>query len=330
MAGRRALSSAFAGRLEGFIAYKRDELNCKATNEEDFYAPSFDRFCRERYPDREELDMELAIAWVSESGGPFGKIGRASVMREFARYLILEGQDAFVLPGKVTPIRPGAPAPHIFTQPELDAFFGAADALTPAPSPGFGHLEAPVYFRLLYCAGLRPYEARSLPVARFDLGAGIVRVVDSKGRDRDVPVHADVADLCRAYSEEMDALLPGRTAFFPGETGTESWSHRGMYETFWRCWGDAGVTEFAGPRPRPYDFRHSFATECIRRWLEEGVDVGANIKFLQEYMGHADLDMTMYYVHLVRGGLGDPTRYDTWEPPNRARKEGHCGEIQGS
>ena len=49
----------------------------------------------------------------------------------------------------------------------------------------------------------------------------------------------------------------------------------------------AGITEFEGPKPRVYDFRHTFATECICRWMREGRDIDAMLPFLSAYMGHA-------------------------------------------
>ncbi len=41
----------------------------------------------------------------------------------------------------------------------------------------------------------------------------------------------------------------------------------------------AGITAFEGPKPRVYDFRHTFATECICRWMREGRDIDAMLRF---------------------------------------------------
>ena len=41
----------------------------------------------------------------------------------------------------------------------------------------------------------------------------------------------------------------------------------------------AGITAFEGPKPRVYDFRHTFATECICRWMREGRDIDAMLPF---------------------------------------------------
>lgn len=319
---RWVLKSAFASDLDGYVRYKREGLNHRATAAERFLAPSFDRFCHESFPERGVLDTDLALAWVGATESAGEAENRASFMREFARYLIMEGKDACVLPGKVTPTRKRVPVPRTFTDEELGAFFRAADELPPHPLAGHRHLMAPVIFRLMYCAGLRPYEARTLAVSRFDLGAGVIHIEDSKGRDRDVPVKRDVADMCRGYSERMEVLEPGRRAFFPSRDGDSCWSWYSMNCAFKSCWERAGLAGSPGPRPVPYSFRHTFATNCIRRWREEGADLEGNISLLQAYLGHERVEQTLYYVHMVPGGPGDPKPFNTWEPVDRMREEG--------
>lgn len=318
--------SRFAGRLEGFVAYKRDMLNFKATSEEKLWCPRFDRFCAENFPDKGSMDMELAMAWIGDcKGGARHAADMASFQREFARYLIYEGEDAYVLPFKVTPADRHKRIPHIFNPEEAGAFFAVADSLKPDRRAGLRHLTTPVFYRLLYCSGLRTFEARELPVERFDLEDGIIHVIDAKGKDRDVPLSDDVTEMCRRYSDEVEVALPRREFFFPNADGSGPWSYNSMLLSFNRCCRDAGIFGCcAGSKPIPYDFRHTFATECIRRWKAEGVDVDANLRFLQAYMGHSNLEDTLYYVHLVRGGFGDPTAFDTWEPQNLIREVGHA------
>ena len=209
----------------------------------------------------------------------------------------------------------------------LSAFFKAADSLPPHPLAGQRHIMAPVLFRLMYCTGLRPYEARSLPVDRFELSCGIVSVKDSKGRDRVVPIKADVADMCREYNDRMEAILPGRLSFFPNRDGSSCWSWYSMSRSFRLCWESADLNESSDGKPVPYSFRHTFATNCIRRWKEEGKDVHSNITLLQVYMGHERVEQTLYYVHMMPGGPGDPAPYSTWEPVNRMRKEQVNGQV---
>lgn len=317
-----SMSSPFAARIEGYIAYKQG-LGYVASDARS-RGSSLDRFCREKYPDKAVFDKELAYAWVRAVESAHTRAKRATFARQFASYLVEElGEEAFVLPHKVSPATPSPKAPHLFTEKELDAFFGAADVMEPSPKARARHLVAPVFFRVLRCCGLRPKEARDLKVGDFDLGAGVIHVVGSKGaRDRDVVVRDDVRMLCVAYSAEVEKVFPGREMFFPGSRGG-AWSRQAMLNCFHKCWEDAGVTEFEGEAPVPYSFRHTFATTTISRWRAEGVDVHANLRFLQEYMGHVVMASTLYYLHLVRGGLGDPTSVPTWSPSNRMEEGGY-------
>lgn len=317
------MSSAFAARLDGYIACKR-ELGYAATHEERSLAPRFDRFCRERFPGKERLDKELATAFTNSSDSAATRRDNASFVRSFARYLNEElGEEAYIVPSGAAPPKPPAKPRHIFTQAELDAFFGAADAMEPSYRARARHLVAPVFFRMMLTCGLRPKEARDLRVSECDLEAGVIHITGSKdNRDRDIPMHEDMRRLCVAYDTEVERVFPGREHFFPGSDGG-CWGDVSMRTCFWKCWEDAGMTEFSGPDPVPYSFRHTFATNTIVRWRAEGVDVEANLRFLQVYMGHADIESTLYYCHLVRGGLGDPTSVPTWTPANRIEEEGY-------
>lgn len=96
---------------------------------------------------------------------------------------------------------------------------------------------------------------------------------------------------------------------------TKRWTE----EMFWRCFSMAGITAFEGPKPRVYDFRHTFATECICRWMREGRDIDAMLPFLSAYMGHARYEDTLYYVHMVpdfyeRVGTVDRTAWEKLLP----------------
>lgn len=66
-------------------------------------------------------------------------------------------------------------------------------------------------------------------------------------------------------------------------------------------------------------FRHTFATECICRWMREGRDIDAMLPFLSAYMGHARYEDTLYYVHMVpdfyeRVGTVDRTAWEKLLP----------------
>lgn len=227
--------------------------------------------------------------------------------------------SAIPIPISMTSKGPGY-VPHIFNEAEIKAFFHGADSFRPHGKAPARHLVIPVFYRLLYCCGLRPAEARLLKKENVDLVRGSVYVVESKGhKDRVVAVADDLLQIMRSYSTLISEIYPDSDYFFPRYDGDGPYTKRWTEEMFWRCFSMAGITAFEGPKPRVYDFRHTFATECICRWMREGRDIDAMLLFLSAYMGHARYEDTLYYVHMVpdfyeRVGTVDRTAWEKLLP----------------
>lgn len=146
---------------------------------------------------------------------------------------------------------------------------------------------------LLYATGLRVSELCGLDVGDVDLGRRRVRVLGKGGKEREVPVGDAAADALAAY------LSGPRAATAPGsEEPCLFFNRRG------RRLGPRGVralleryraATLAGRRVSPHTLRHSFATH-----LMEG---GADIRAVQELLGHASLANTQRYTHVSRARL---------------------------
>ena len=189
--------------------------------------------------------------------------------------------------------------PHFFTHHEITAFFVACDKVQPRGAAQARHLVLPVFFRLLYCCGLRTCEARTLRVEQVDLEAGHIDIMWSKGcTSRRLPVPDDVLGLLRRYAARVSVIYPGRIYFFP-TTRSNCYSSSSVAVVFNRIWKAAGLGPGCGNRPRAYDFRHHFALSNLNRWIANGVEVNAMLPYLSRYMGHASLVSTDYYLHLV-------------------------------
>ncbi len=273
------------------------------------------------FPEKDSLDRELALAWLEkrDTENTAGHRNRIMVIREFAKYLRAVGTEAYMIPISMTSKGPRY-VPHIFNEAEIKAFFHGADSFRPHEKAPARHLVIPVFYRLLYCCGLRPAEARLLKKENVDLVRGAVYVVESKGhKDRVVAVADDLLQIMRSYSTLISEIYPDSDYFFPRYDGEGPYTKRWTEEMFWRCFSMAGITAFEGPKPRVYDFRHTFATECICRWMREGRDIDAMLPFLSAYMGHARYEDTLYYVHMVpdfyeRVGTVDRTAWEKLLP----------------
>jgi integrase/recombinase XerD len=142
---------------------------------------------------------------------------------------------------------------------------------------------------LLYATGIRRMELAHLEISDVDLSRGIVRIRHGKGRkDRRIPMGPRAQAWLLAYLEHGRPALPGASGslvLFPNRTGsplTLSWLST-LVSTYVRR---SGVEE-AGSC---HLFRHSMATLML--------DGGADIRYIQAMLGHAQLSTTQIYTHV--------------------------------
>jgi integrase len=161
------------------------------------------------------------------------------------------------------------------------------------------HLVLPVFFRLLYCCGLRTCEARKLRVEEVDLRCGAVEIIASKRKcSRRLPLPQDLLELLRTYDRRVSRIYAGRIYFFP-TTRSGCYQRTSIGTVFQKIWKSAGLPNGAGSKARAYDFRHHFALANLNRWIASGVDTGTRLPYLSRYMGHSGIQSTDYYLHLV-------------------------------
>lgn len=291
-------SSSFKKDLEGFVAQKRAVGFPYDTAER--ILGVFDRFCLESYPDECLLGMDMAMHWAEKRPGEHVNtlIRRITPVRQFAKYLLSVGIDAYVIPDGI-PAKGIRYVPHVYTKDELKTFFSVLDQLSYSINSPTRHLVAPVIFRLLYCCGLRSSEVIRLKVQNVDLATGTLSILESKGhKDRIVMMSEDVLRLCQIYHQRVSVIWPERTYFFPNHRG-ERYSNGFLWYTFQKCWTESNVGPISGNSPRVQDFRHSFSVNRLNRWVAEGKDLNAYLPYLSMYLGHAHLSETDYYLHLV-------------------------------
>ena len=293
-----AYSSLFAPFISGLVAAKH--AVGYAYESAEFQLHDFDRYAA-LHPACQSLRTELVRGWAKAKDGenPAAHRTRISPIRELGKYMQSIGvADAFVLPS--AGIRAAARyVPHFFTDQELTEFFGACDKLQAHGAARARHLVLPVFFRLLYCCGLRTCEARTLRVEQVDLQTGHIDIMWSKGcRSRRLPVPDDVLSLLRRYAARVSEIYRGRIYFFP-TTRSDCYSRSSVAAAFKSIWKEAGLGPGCGNRPRAYDFRHHFAVSNLNRWIATGVEVNAMLPYLSRYMGHGSLASTDYYLHLV-------------------------------
>ena len=296
----RGLVSALAAHIESLLAVKHAIGLPYATSER--HLRNFDAICAQCYPGQTSLSRQMAMAWAAGRPGEHvnGQMRRITPVRQLAKHMTGCGAEAYVIPAGI-PGRQVRYRPHIYSHVQLRAIFDAADQILATPYGGQRHVIIPVMFRMIYCLGLRPGEARRLHRHDVDLVRGAVYIRESKGhKDRRVFMSTDLHDYCRRYDAVIGAHQPDRVAFFPNHTG-------GIYHASTiDCWfgqllaaAVPAVAAGPGSPPRVYDLRHAHVIETINRWTRAGRNPEALLAYLSMHLGHTNPDDTWYYFHLA-------------------------------
>lgn len=294
-------SSHFAKHIEGMIQQKKALGFPYHTSIR--YLCEFDDMCKNEFPNETSLTKEIGQKWGTIRETEIKRVSfqnRLAPIRELARYMIRMGVPAYIIEPLAIPESVKRPIPHIFTEQELTTFFAAADNIEYNRKGRFRHIIIPVIFRLMYCCGLRPKEARLIKKSDVDFSAKTVHIPESKGhKDRMIVMSDDVCALVEKYMSVIPHRFSENEYLFPNWKGKDYLSSNWLVKMFRLCWETSGIKDFSGERPRPYDFRHTFATKRLYSWMKEGKDLDAYLPYLSTYMGHAHFEHTAYYIHLV-------------------------------
>jgi integrase/recombinase XerC len=145
---------------------------------------------------------------------------------------------------------------------------------------------------LLYGSGLRVGEVAGLTVDRVDVDRGRVLVLGKGAKEREVPVSEYAVDALRSYLREArPAMAPEASRHLFFNRRRRPFSERDIRSMVQRY----GATLLPGRRVTPHTLRHSYATHLL-----EG---GADIRAVQELLGHASVATTQRYTHVSRRRL---------------------------
>ena len=282
-------SSEFASYISDFVATKRASGHKYETAA--YYLHKFDTYCCS-HANSNIFSKDLVLGWAKAKNGesPGTLRTRISPIRELGKYILLHGiVDAYVLPSCIHR-KIDRYVPHFFTNLEITKFFSACDNLKAHAGMHARHLVLPVFFRLLYCCGLRTCEARTLRVENVDLKHGIIDIIESKGhRSRRIPLAQDLLVLFKTYDERVAIIYPDRIYFFP-TTKSGCYKGKSIGPIFRKIWKAADLPQGCGSRPRAYDFRHHFALTNLNRWITADADINAKLPYLTKYMGHSCIE----------------------------------------
>jgi integrase/recombinase XerC len=254
--------------------------------------------------DPAQLDREAIRSFLAEllrQGQSRATAARKlAAVRTFLRYLRRENIIANDPGGLVATPRREVRMPAHLSENEMTALIAAASDATPLGRRDRAILE------LFYASGLRLSELTGLDLDDVSLSAKMVRVVGKGGKQRIVPFNSATVSAIRAYLKDRESIVQGR----PGETppgrpvrsvrqktdGTRTAlfvNYRGGRLTVRSV--DRLVRRYVASVSQrlgisPHALRHSFATHLLQR--------GADLRVIQEMLGHARLSTTQRYTHV--------------------------------
>ena len=178
--------------------------------------------------------------------------------------------------------------PEILTAKEVELFLEQPQCVDAKGYRDHAMLE------LLYATGIRVSELISLDLADLNLPAGFIRC-SSRGKERIIPLYQTAVKALQDYVKGVRPQLladSGEKALFVNMNG-ERMSRQGFWKIIKHYQDMAGIEKAI----TPHTLRHSFAVHLLEN--------GADLRAIQEMLGHADISSTQIYTHVVKRQLKD-------------------------
>jgi integrase/recombinase XerD len=298
--------AAFAGDIDGFIAFLDLERGLSRHTREN-YQRDLDQaaawLARQGVPDWRRVTAAQAGAWLhalTRGGAAVASSARKlTALRVLARHLVREKLRPDDFTALLTGPKLGRRLPGTLTVEEVTRLLAAPSGGDPAALRDRALLE------LFYSSGLRVSELGGLMLQQIDLEQGFLRVFGKGSKERVVPIGGRACAALASY------LAAGRPHFVKSKTGSQLFlSNRGGALSRVTLWfivkkhaRRAGITQ----NVKPHLLRHSFATHLLSG--------GADLRAIQEMLGHASIATTQIYTAVEPQRLLD--QHAKFHPRNR-------------
>lgn len=246
-----------------------------------------------------DLDLELLRDWLwSGSNAGLAKstlARRTAAVRSFTDWCRRTGLTETDAAVRLRAPRTDQHLPRVLTRPQVDGILDSLGALAATGAPVA--LRDLAIVELLYASALRVSELVGLDIAAIDLDRLTVRVMGKGSRERVVPFGVPAMRAISGYLESGRPRLLSEptTALFLGARGARM-SPRAVYQVVAGLLGEMPGTGPSGP----HALRHTAATHLL--------DGGADLRAVQELLGHASLGTTQIYTHVSAERLKESYR----------------------
>ncbi|MEQ9455282.1 MAG: site-specific tyrosine recombinase [Phycisphaeraceae bacterium] len=286
--------SAFDGPVRGFLAYCKVEcgfaaltITAYASDLKDLWVWMVEDGAKS-WADLSDARIRAHVQALSRRGLVATSLARhLATIRVFTRYLVSVG--VFEVDPAEALVQPklGRKLPHAPSFEVVDKLLR-----TPLPEEPLG-LRDRALLELLYACGLRASELADLELDGLNRGLGVVRVMGKGRKERIVPVARAALEHVTTYLEgvrpELEKKDKPSNRLFLSRTG-QPITRIVVWQIVKRHAARAGVR-----RIHPHVLRHAFATHLLAG--------GADLRVVQELLGHASLNTTQVYTHVDRSRL---------------------------
>ncbi|MBV9066017.1 MAG: site-specific tyrosine recombinase XerD [Methylobacteriaceae bacterium] len=218
-----------------------------------------------------------------------------SAIRQFHRFLFSEGRrsddPAAILEGP----RRGRPLPRVLSIDEVERLLETSrEGIDDEARPVGERLRAARTFcllEILYATGLRVSELVALPKSAARMRESFISVRGKGGRERLVPLTAKAREAMAAYRGLLEQMRPGAASLpwlFPADSESGHMTRQAFARDLKSAAAAAGIPV---RRVSPHVLRHAFASHLLQN--------GADLRVVQELLGHADISTTQIYTHVL-------------------------------
>jgi integrase/recombinase XerC len=260
----------------------------------------FQEYTQKEAADIEMIDVRGFVALQIRNGLSKTTAGRRlAAVRSFLKFLIREGYLKSNPAKLVTTPKAEQHLPRFLSVDDVFALIEKPD------TTGFDNARDRAILELLYSSGLRVSELAGLNLEDLDTREGLVKVRGKGKKERIVPLGSKAVEAIKTYMVEKILLKKKNKALFLNKSGTPL-SDRGIRRIVVKYARLIGVSGKVGP----HTMRHTFASHLLQ--------AGADLRVIQELLGHSSLSTTQKYTHIDIAHLMDI--YDKAHPRSSENK----------